>query len=117
MYSLVTTWISGLCRAGGRKTPRVEQGVTPWIRVCTGHMDIFLAIFPSFAPAVLYLVKQLPPEAELQLIPVAKHLVRCERCSLPAAAAAYSSQRVQSWSLGICVGSSAGTPSLLAVLM
>lgn len=39
--------------------------------------------FPSFAPPALYLVKQLPPEAELQLIPVAKHLARCERCSLP----------------------------------
>lgn len=40
--------------------------------LCWENRNI-LDLFFSLAPPVLYLVKQLPPEVELQLIPVAKY--------------------------------------------
>lgn len=51
--------------------------IAPWIRAFPGDIEIFLiySFFFSLVPSLLYLVKQLPPEVELQLIPVAKYHV------------------------------------------
>lgn len=54
----------------------IEICLSSWIRVCTGNIEIcqfFFFLFFNLAPPVQYLVKQLPPEVELQLIPVAKY--------------------------------------------
>lgn len=52
----------------------IEICLNSWIRVCTRNIDIFqIFFFFNFAPPVQYLVKQLPSEVELQLIPVAKY--------------------------------------------